>query len=95
MALATKDPARTRAGPNLHHLRCSPGAHDCEYLVLTGAGRFLQRLAGRSVCLVNSSLLSLYLSSVSVLRICRGRLGLFPVLHSGNTPYTGKSGLLL
>lgn len=92
MVLATKDPARTRAGPNLHHLRCSPGAHDCEYLVLTGAGRFLQRLAGRSVCPVTSSLLSLYLSSVSVLGICRRHLGLFPVLHGANTD---KSGLLV
>lgn len=79
MAWATKDPARTRVGPNLHSLQHSAGAHDCKYLVLPRAERFLQTSvflplppSVRSAC------------SLSVF----ARVGL-PSHAVGNAPYPG------
>lgn len=60
VAWATKDPARTRAGPNLHSLQHSSGSHDCKYLVLPKADRSLRR----SIFLPIRDLLSLHLSAV-------------------------------
>lgn len=70
VVLATKDPARTHAGPNLHRLQCSSGARDCEYLVLTRAERFLPRLADQSVDLLERLSSSLLLLSLSAASLC-------------------------